>query len=483
MASSGSDQSVHDSHGSRAPSDHNSTQAPHARDSRRDETISRMQAALTALERTLQNSTTLPNREKLTAIRTELMSMIQKAESYNPYDDVSIDVFYHSLSSTVIGTVGWRTVDSDVSVTQVKNMFGTHYINKRVVRAYRVTFCTDDIVAPFIYPRWLAAHHMWPQKDEVPLYFCKQLFAEFHLGYDVDYTDLPPHAGQGRGRYQDKCRRPDIPQPPSKRALVGQNLLVLPKGLEAYTGAGQVAAEDTRLDMYSSIATIATQVEQFSSDRVGRYMLRSRTSAGVSPSSPFYDPYIRFDLPTPDEIGRLPEDRVREISGMLVSDLLAAYQRISTLHGIEPRDLPTFIGGGQCRRSSTGSSRGQSSDAEAGSSRQSVDDLTPPPQHTQAPTQHTQAPTQQTQATTSRVHSRFSDLLMDDAIDPDAMSLHSSELSDLGRALQQVQESGFNFNLYRYTCVHIVLYLNLNVFKCGTGHCDRCCIWRFRGAC
>ena len=115
-------------------------------------------------------------------------------ESYNPYDDVSIDVFYHSLSSTIIGTVGWRTVDSDVSVTQVKNMFGTHYINKRVVQAYRVTKCTDDIVAPFIYPRWLATHHMRPQKDEMPLYLYKQLFAEFHLGYDVDYTDLPPHA-------------------------------------------------------------------------------------------------------------------------------------------------------------------------------------------------------------------------------------------------------------------------------------------------
>ena len=81
-----------------------------------------------------------------------------------------------------------------VLVDSVKSMF-PHYRPLKKVRGNHTTRCTSPLVAPFMYPRWLAAHHMWPQKDEFPLYFCKQLFAEFHLLYNVDYTNYLGHVG------------------------------------------------------------------------------------------------------------------------------------------------------------------------------------------------------------------------------------------------------------------------------------------------
>ena len=79
-----------------------------------------------------------------------------------------------------------------------------------------------------MYPHWLATHHMWLQKDESPLYFCKQLFVEFHLHQEVDYTNIPGHAGQGQGRFLDKFKHADAPVTVNKWALIGPKLLVMP---------------------------------------------------------------------------------------------------------------------------------------------------------------------------------------------------------------------------------------------------------------
>ena len=48
-------------------------------------------------------------------MRDELCHMIQMIESYNPYDYISIETFYSSLSCSVTGTVKYRQVDVDVS--------------------------------------------------------------------------------------------------------------------------------------------------------------------------------------------------------------------------------------------------------------------------------------------------------------------------------------------------------------------------------
>lgn len=119
-------------------------------------------------------------------------------------------------------------VDEMVLVESVKNMFPNYQPLKKV-RGYHTTRCTDPLVEPFMYPHWLAAHHMWPHKDEFPLYFCKQLFVEFHLHQELYYTDILGHARQDQGRFSYKFKDPDAPVLINKWALIGPNLLVMPK--------------------------------------------------------------------------------------------------------------------------------------------------------------------------------------------------------------------------------------------------------------
>lgn len=98
--------------------------------------------------------------------------MIQTIESYIRFDDMSIETFYSSLSHSVTGIVKYTQIDTEVSTTMVKTMF-PFYRDHHRVRGYSATKCTDHLVAPFMYPRQLATHHRWPQKDEFPLHFCK----------------------------------------------------------------------------------------------------------------------------------------------------------------------------------------------------------------------------------------------------------------------------------------------------------------------
>ena len=141
-------------------------------------------------------------------IRDALINMINTVQGFNPYDSLSLDTFYSALSRGVSGAMKWREVDGLVSLDNVKSMF-PNYISLKMVRGYYVIRCIDPLVAPFIYPCWLVAHHMWPKKDEFPLYFYKQLFANFHLDCDVDYIDIPSHVGQGKGRFSYKFKHPN----------------------------------------------------------------------------------------------------------------------------------------------------------------------------------------------------------------------------------------------------------------------------------
>lgn len=198
--------------------------------------------------------------------------MIQTIKSYNPFDYISIETFYSSLSHSVTSTVKYRQVDIEVSTAIVKTMFPFYRDGARA-RGYFVVMCTDEFVTPFIYPHQLATHHRWSQKDEFPLYFCKQLFAEVHLQHDVDYIDYPGHVGQGLGRLSERSRSMDTPMPINKWAMVGPKLLVVQRGTKMVV-AGQSIHDDTiSTQIYSSIATIATQLQEIYFDLCGRYML------------------------------------------------------------------------------------------------------------------------------------------------------------------------------------------------------------------
>lgn len=73
-------------------------------------TLEALQRALHHLDNTLHNTPTQPNMDKAHSIRDELLNMIDTVQSYNPYDDISIDFFYSSLSCSVVGMVRWTTI-------------------------------------------------------------------------------------------------------------------------------------------------------------------------------------------------------------------------------------------------------------------------------------------------------------------------------------------------------------------------------------
>lgn len=237
-----------------------------------------------------------------------------------------------------------REVAKLVSGENVLSMF-PFYRGKNKIRGYVVTRCEDPLVAPFIYPRWLAAHHRWPHNDELPLYFVKQLYAEFHLHIEVDYTSYHEHAGQGKGRFSDKpqFRPSNFPPPVDKRALVGPNLLVLPKRLEL-AATGEAATGSTQSHIFENIASITTQIDQISSDRVGRYLLRPRINLPpTKATSASYDPFISADLPTLADVEHMTHTTLRNMCRLSILDLLAAYQVISEDHGIALDRVPEFI--------------------------------------------------------------------------------------------------------------------------------------------
>ena len=99
--------------------------------------------------------------EKIISIRDELCKMIKMISAYNPFDDISIETFYSSLSHNVTSTVKYSQIDHEVSTAMVKTMFP--FISDRPrVRGYSTMKYIDQLVTPFIYPQWLATHHRWP---------------------------------------------------------------------------------------------------------------------------------------------------------------------------------------------------------------------------------------------------------------------------------------------------------------------------------
>ena len=63
--------------------------------------------------------------------------------------------------------------------------------------------------------------------------------------------------------------------PVNKWAMVGPNLMVMPRGAQMVDVGQHVPDETLRTHLYSSITTVATQLQEISSNRCGRYMLWS----------------------------------------------------------------------------------------------------------------------------------------------------------------------------------------------------------------
>ena len=64
--------------------------------------------------------------DKVIVIKDELISMICTVNGFNPYDSVSLDTFYSTLSHIVNGGLQWRDIDEMILVESIKSML-PHY--------------------------------------------------------------------------------------------------------------------------------------------------------------------------------------------------------------------------------------------------------------------------------------------------------------------------------------------------------------------
>lgn len=77
--------------------------------------------------------------------------MIHNIESYNPFDEISIETFYSSLSHNVTSTMKYTQIDTEVSVIMVKTKF-LFYKDRHRFRGYSAMKCSDQLITPFMYP-------------------------------------------------------------------------------------------------------------------------------------------------------------------------------------------------------------------------------------------------------------------------------------------------------------------------------------------
>lgn len=216
---------------------------------------------------------------------------------------------------------------------------------------------------------------------------------------------------------------------------------------------GQTIPDDTlRTQIYWSISTIASQLHKISSDRCGRYMLRSRGTipTAASSSAPVSDDYGVVDIPSPLEVSAILEvDALWHLGSYLAFDLLDAYRALSTVIWIPLRDIPSQIHHIlSCTEGSEGSQRQEDIPAPSTAPSATQAQATAPAPTTQDPT--APAPTQDV---TTRQPGLFTSMLSDQGrtIDFDGdtiFSLHDLDISQIDRALHN-------------TMVNIFICLNL----------------------
>jgi hypothetical protein len=190
-----------------------------------------------------------------------------------------------------------------------------------------------------------------------------------------------------------------------------------------------------RKQMFSSIATVVTQLHDISSDRCSRYMLRSRGTAPTSASSsaPIHDDYGVTDLPSSADISAIVEvDALQRLSSCLSSDLLDAYRAVSTLTGIPLRGMSSQIIRHILSRTPVPEDSQRQDDIPAPSTAPAATEAptTAPAPATEDPTAPGPPIEDPTAPTPTQDVGRTIDLDADTTF-----SLHDSDISQIGRAL------------------------------------------------
>ncbi|XP_057865955.2 uncharacterized protein LOC131073526 [Cryptomeria japonica] len=189
------------------------------------------------------------------------------------------------------------------------------------------------------------------------------------------------------------------------------------------------------------------------SNRVGRYLLRSQTTiarATNATSNSGTDLYACVDIPSPLDARQLTKvDPLQWMSALLSNDLLDSYSTLSSLLGIPLKDVPTQVRqlvhrdyGGRASQGDMGREEGVPVHLTTPPPHIDVDP-TPPPQPTPVdPTPEPPRPTPMTFIPPAQAHGHYTSMLvhgLEDAsldLDVDDVSFHSSKISMIGRAFK-----------------------------------------------
>lgn len=163
-----------------------------------DQEVSRLQHSILTSEDGLY-------RDICVTICRSLLDLSARFRAHHSFTPDILASISRELRAEVSGTASFDDVKrvAPKDVIQ-RELFPEYEGTQGRVRGYRVTRCRDPIIAGMIYPRFLAAHGRYPNNDQIPLYFAQQLYAEFRIGLNVNYLDIPGYLGQGRGRIADR---------------------------------------------------------------------------------------------------------------------------------------------------------------------------------------------------------------------------------------------------------------------------------------
>ena len=110
------------------------------------------------------------------------------------------------------------------------------------------------------------------------------MYAEFRIGLNVNYLDIPGYLGQGRGRIadRDQYRSVDRLPPADLRQFVGPRMPPVTPAHAPIADRVVIASQREAIDTIGQIAFAAANI---TSDSIGRYLHSRRPRPLGRPSS------------------------------------------------------------------------------------------------------------------------------------------------------------------------------------------------------
>ncbi|GLJ10987.1 hypothetical protein SUGI_0139580 [Cryptomeria japonica] len=157
-------------------------------DKYKQKSIEKIKVSLECLDINIEKTDDPQEKQRWMVVRKGIRNTL---DSYNSSAEIQICALE---STSGRGEAKWLDIDHSVSKKDVHEHMFPFYKDQTRVKTYAISKCVNPFATALIYPRWLAGHHNLPRNNELPLYFCKQLYAEIYEQKSVDYTSTPHNA-------------------------------------------------------------------------------------------------------------------------------------------------------------------------------------------------------------------------------------------------------------------------------------------------